>query len=681
MIDKIEVTSQEFDEKYFYNGQDLGANYTKAATTFRLWSPKADNVTLYLYDKGYKSKPYDKVKMDQDIKGTWVCEVKEDLHGVYYTYEAEFEDEKYEFVDPYSRACGVNGERGMILDLNQTNPEDWEGDLKPRFVQSNDAIIYEGHVRDLTIHKSSGVTHNGKFLGLAEDGTRSYEGLPTGLDHLIELGVTHLHLLPVVDFDSIDESKENKAQYNWGFRTVNFNCLEGSYSTNPIDGEVRIKEFKTLVQTLHRNGIRLIVDLAFHTKDLQYSNLHKSFPHYYFRDASRSSYGNEMASEHLMVRKYIVDCVSYLAKEYHLDGFRFELMGLIDLETINEIRESLDQIDSSILIYGDSYLAGDSPLPRNQRVRKSYTNKMPRIALFNDECRDGLKGNKAYASQPGFVNGSVEMENTIKFAIVGAIDHPQIDFEKVIYSKKPWAIQPNQTINYASSHDDFTLYDKIVETTDGLDMETRIKMTMMANAIVLTSQGIPFIQAGSEMLRTKNGDKHSEQSPDMINQIVWSSKYDHQEVFDYYQGLIALRKAHPAFRMNSSEMIREHLQFLESPVSNTLGYRLTEGANEDEFNDIVVLFNANTSEVKFKLPHFGVWNVVVENDEAGTEVLRKFTGDEVIIPELTTMILYSNEKTVNEVTVVEQDKGNLKNIAKVAVGAVGLYLLLRRRRK
>lgn len=688
MIDKNEILSDEFNDKYFYSGSDLGATYTKEQTSFRLWSPLANKVNLFLYDKGYKSKPYDKIKMKKDIKGTWFAEVNEDLHGVFYTYEIDYDKEKMEVVDPYARACGVNGERGMIVDLERTNPDNWMNEVRPELSNATDSIIYETHVRELTIHKTSGVTHNGKFLGLTEEGTRSPEGLKTGLDHLVELGVTHIQLLPVFDFGSIDESKLDVPQYNWGYDPVNFTCIEGSYSTNPIDGEVRIKEFKQMVQKLHENNLRVVMDVDYsHSFLTEEANLYKICPHYFYRHdesgerSNGSLGGSELATERPMVRKFIIESICYLAKEYHIDGFCFNQMGLMDIDTMNKLREALDEIDPSILLYGYGSTASDTPLLSYNQAIKDNMAQMPRIAAFNDDSRDGIRGHVHYHEQPGFVNGGVNMEEIVKYSIVGATEHAEIDYEKLGYVKKVWADQPIQTINFASNHNYLTLYDKIVETTEGLDMDTRIKMAKMANAIVLTSQGIPFILSGEEMLRTKNGDQNSYKSPDMINQIVWNSKYDHLDLFKYYKGLIELRKQHPAFRMTQTEMIQNHLRFLNTPVSNTIAYTITNSANNDSYTDIVVLFNANTSEVKFKLPHFGVWNVVVDGEQAGVEVLHKFTGDEVIIPELTTLVLYSNEKMVNEVTVVEKGNDNLKKYAKVAAGALGVYLLLRRRNR
>ena len=664
----------------FYTHNDLGVTYTKERSTFRLWSPNAKSVHLYLYDKSYKSKPYEKIQLDQAENGTWVCEVEDDLHGVYYTYEIEYDDKTYELVDPYAKACGVNGERGMVVDLSLTNPDGWENDKRPSLKSSVDTILYELHIRDFTIHKTAGITNAGKFLGLTERNTKSREGLATGIDHLVELGITHLHLLPVTDYSGINEHKLTKSQYNWGYRPLNFFCLEGSYSTNPLDGVTRMKEFKQMVKTLHEQGIRVTIDLVFHHHgDIETSNLHKSNPNYYYLEPIRENI-YPINSEQPMARKFIVDLMTYLAEEFHIDGFGLENLWALDMQTVNEIRQALDQIDSTILLFGNTLIDSAEQYPA-QRFRYFDLHHTPRVAIYNHDARDGVKGPYQYREQPGFVNGGIDMEESIKLMMVGGVDHPEVHYDQALYLKKPWANHPNQVINYVARYNDYTLYDKIVETTEGLDQDTRMKMVLMAGALLFTSQGIPKLQAGDEMLRSKSGDKYSGESPDFINQIIWNSKYDHEEIFEYFKGLIKLRKEHPAFRMNRAELIREHLTFLNTPVSNTLGVHLKNNANHDTYTDIVILFNANTSEVRFKLPHFGVWNVIVDGQKAGTDIIRLFTDDSIVLPELTAMVLYSNEKRMKEVTVVKQEGTSSGRKLAYAAGAIGLYLLLRRRRR
>lgn len=664
-----------------YKGNDLGVNYTKEKTTFRIWSPNAKRVELFLYDKGYKSKPFDRMELTSDTNGTWVIDVNDDLHGVYYTYEITDDKETRTLVDPYAKACGVNGDRGMVIDLEKTNPNGWHDHQKPPLAKLTDAIIYESHIRDLTIHRSSGVQKPGTFLGLTETDTQSKEGLKTGLDHLVELGITHLHLLPVNDFSGINEGKLDQAQYNWGYQPQNYQALEGSYSTNPIDGETRVNEFKQLVQTLHNHQIRVVLDISFIYKgDITQSQLEKAQPNYFYSvvDKKKKIYVLDVKKE--MARKYIVDTLTYFANEYKVDGFSLDSFGFIDCQTINAIRAELDKVDSRILLYGNS-LTETSPYYTQQAINRYAMVNCQRIAILNHDGSEGIKGSTIHNQQPGFVNGGIDMEETLKLTISAAVEMEGINYEDVLYSKKPWALQPHQTINYVSRHQGFTLFDKIIETTEGLSLDTQLKMAKMAQAIILTAQGIPLLHAGDELLRSKSGDKSSGESPDSINQIVWDNKYDYEELFAYTQGLIELRKQHPAFRLPTTDLINEHLSFIPSTMSNTLGYHLKNNANGDAYPDIVVLFNANTSEVRFKLPHFGVWNVVVDGEVAGVEVIRRFTDDSVVIPELSTLVLYSNEKRTKEVTVLKQEGKSKNKNTLMAVGALGLYLLLRRKKR
>lgn len=676
--------TENFHKQYYYQGNDLGANYTSEKTIFKVWSPLADKVLVLLYDKSQSGKPFDKLKMAKGEKGIWEVSVEQDLHGVYYQYQISNSGKSNVTGDPYAKACGVNGERSMVVDLEKTNPIGWENDTRPEFDGLSEAIIYETHVRDITNHYSSGVEHKGKYLGLTETDTKSPEGLSTGLSHIKELGITHVHLLPVFDYGSINENDLDKPQFNWGYDPVNYNVPEGSYSTNPIDGEVRIKEFKQMVMAMHKQGLRVVMDVVYnHTHFNSDSWFHKTVPGYYHRTkggkfTNGSGCNNETASERPMVRDYIVNSVKYWADEYHIDGFRFDLMGLHDLETMKDVRHSLDEIDSSIIIYGEGWIANEEcQLPINKRASKANVSKLPGIAVFNDDCRDGVKGHVFFNDAPGFINGGTGFEESIKYSIVGACNHDQIDYNEVIYSKKSLTKDPRQIVNYVSCHDNLTLFDKIIETTKGLEDKTRIKMHKLANCIVLTSQGIPFLHSGVEFVRTKHGDHNSYKSPDSINNIDWHFKYDHKDVYDYYKGLIELRKNHPAFKMKSEAKIREHIHFLPSPV-NTVAYNISNQANGDKWTDITVIFNASTSEVKFKLPHFGLWKVVVNGESAGVETLHEFISGEIVVPELTTMVLYSNEKLMNKVEVVQKKSNDTSKVIKtVAAGVVGVWLLSR----
>ena len=637
-------SSQTFEDEYTYEGE-LGAIYTKEKTTFKLWTPRATSVSLNLFTAGSGGSPTKSVPMVKSDKGVWTVEQTGDLHGVYFTYSVEVLGKVNEAVDPYAKAVGVNGLRGMVVDLSQTDPEGWENDKRPEFKALTDAIIYELHVRDISVHPESGIENKGKFLGLTEKGTVGPEGVKTGLDHLIDLGITHLHLLPAFDFRSIDETTLENNSFNWGYDPQHFNVPEGSYSTDPTKGEVRINEFKQMVMALHDAGIRVVMDVVYnHTGASADSDFSKIMPNYYYRfnDAggfsNGSGTGNETASERSMVRKHFVDSVVYWATEYNIDGFRFDLMALHDIETMNAIRAALDEVDPSILIYGEGWTGGTTPLSEDRQALKKNTGLLERIAAFSDDIRDGLKGHVFTDTDKGFVNGEPGMEESIKFGIVASILFGGIEYPEVKYSKNPWAKEPYHTITYVEAHDNLTLWDKLMLSNPEASEEELIAMHRMANAIVLTSQGIPFIHAGSEFLRTKDGDHNSYKSPDSINQLDYNRKAQYMDNVEFFKGLIELRKEHPAFRMPEASLIRAHLKFLEMPSANMVGYTLSGNANGDKWETIVVLMNANDEEIEVELEQSG-WAVVVNGEQAGTEVIEKISGNTIIVPAKTLIVV------------------------------------------
>lgn len=642
------LESEILADDLHYDG-DLGALYTPRATLFRVWAPTASSMSLVLYKSGRGGEPVAVHSMRPDVAGTWVFRLPGDCHGIYYNYLVTVNGETHEVVDPYARAVGVNGERGMVVDLRRTNPEGWDALRKPEYVRFTDAVIYELHIRDLTVHKTSGIRHKGKFLGLTERGTRGPGGVSTGLDHLKELGVTHVHLLPVFDFCTVDEADTKTPQYNWGYDPLHYNVPEGSYATDPFDGSVRIRELKEMVKTLNENGIRVVMDVVYnHTFHSVDSHLNRLVPGYYYRSdwtgnfSNGSGCGNELASERSMVRKLIVDSVVYWAREYKIDGFRFDLMGLHDIETMRAVRRALDEVDPSILLYGEGWTGGLSPLPDHEKAVKVHVAQMPGIAVFNDDLRDGIKGAVFDAPVPGFVNGASGCEETVKAGIVGAIYHPQVRFERVRYTKHPWAAEPYQSVNYAESHDNLTLWDKL-EATSGQEPEKeRIKMQKLSLALLLTSQGILFLQAGMDFLRTKFGDDNSYRSPDRVNAIDWERKARYFHVFEYTRGLIALRKGHPAFRLGSAEAIRRHLRFLDMPRDKMVGYMLFDHAGGDPWERIVVLFNANPHLQWVDLPGEG-WVAVVDGERAGTARLWDVHRDTVAVPARSALVLVDKE--------------------------------------
>lgn len=677
-------STSAFEKAYHYDG-DLGALYEKEGTTFRLWAPTATKVTLNLFQKGDTVEAFDQVEMEKKAQGVFETVISGDMHGIYYTYSVENLGLLQEAVDPYARAVGVNGQRAMVIDLTRTNPEGFQEIKKPEYKEYTDAVIYELHVRDLSISEDSGIVNKGKFLGLTEEGTKGPGGVSTGLDHLVDLGITHLHLLPSFDFRSIDETKLEENNFNWGYDPQHFNVPEGSYSTNPYEGEVRVREFKEMVAALHEKDIRVVMDVVYnHTGASGDSDFSKIVPGYYYRMNEDGSFsngsgtGNETASERSMMRKYIVDSVVYWAEEYKVDGFRFDLMALHDIETMKAVREALNEVDPTILIYGEGWTGGDSPLPDKEKALKRNTWRMEGIAAFSDDIRDGIKGHVFTDEDRGFVNGGEALEESVKFGVVASIDHPEVNYQEVKYSKGFWAKEPSQTITYVEAHDNLTLWDKLAISNPDESEEELKKMHRMANAIVLTSQGIPFLHAGSEFLRTKEGNHNSYNAPDEINRFVWARKAEYQENVEYMKGLIKLRKEHPAFRMAEAEMVREHLSFLEMPEMYMVGYRIEGAALGDSFEEVLVLMNANAESKTYTLPE-GVYDVYVDGENAGTEVLRT-EKEEVEVPGRTLLVLSKSAGSSNPVAEGGESGNPMYLWAALFLGA-GLVLVMLLERK
>ncbi|TVZ58964.1 pullulanase [Flavobacteriaceae bacterium MAR_2010_105] len=622
----------------------LWLDYSKGQTTFKIWSPTAQMVKLNLYKESIDGEAFEHYEMESDDNGIWKKELKGDLNGTYYTYQVKINDTWLEETPGiYAKAVGVNGKRAMVLDMESTNPQGWNTDKGPTTSYPNEAIIYELHIRDLTIHPQSGSSMPGKYLGLVEKGTKGPKGVSTGLDHIKELGITHVHLLPTFDHYAINETKLDSAQFNWGYDPQNYNVPEGSFSSNPYKAEVRIKEFKKMVKTFHDNGIGVILDVVYnHTGRTENSNFNLEVPGYYYRHwedgklSDASACGNETASELPMMRKFIIESVAYWAKEYHLDGFRFDLMGIHDITTMNEVSKTLKAINPNIIIYGEGWTAGDSPLPIEERALKHNIQKMPEILAFSDDLRDGLKGSVFEDESAGFVSGAKNMEESIKFGVVGAIQHSQVDYKAVNYSNAPWTNEPWQSIAYVSCHDNHTLYDKLKISRPDADEATLIQMDKLANAIVLTSQGTAFIHAGAELLRTKKGEHNSYNLPDTINQIDWNWKFEYQNVFNYYKNLIALRKAHQAFRMVSANDVKTNLKFTN--VENGLvSYRIENNANGDSWKNILVIYNANDHPVNYQLTE--AWQLAVLGDAFYLDSGKKITKS-INVPAISMLIAF-----------------------------------------
>lgn len=639
---KTEYSS--YDEYPSPTNSNLWLNYSKESTEFALWAPTAEEVQVHLYEKGEGGAALESHLMNVDVQGIWKINLKGDLNGSYYTYQVKI-DGKWlaETQGSYAKAVGVNGNRAMVLDFESTNPESWEQDHGPHIDYINEAIIYELHIRDMSIHPESGSSMPGTYLGLVEEGVSTPKGIKTGMDHFKEMGITHVHILPTFDFPLIDETQLNTPQFNWGYMPLNYNVPEGSYSSNPYEAETRIKEFKQMVKAFHDNGIGVILDVVYnHTGYNDNSCFNLEVPGYYYRHwedgklSDASACGNETASEHAMMRKYMIESVAFWAEEYHLDGFRFDLMGIHDITTMNEIASSLKEINPSIFVYGEGWTAGDSPLKVEERALKQHIKQMPNVSAFSDDIRDGLKGSVFDDKSTGFVSGAENTEESIKFGIVGSIQHPQINYKTVNYSDAPWALEPWQSVSYVSCHDNHTLYDKLKISRRDADEQDIVSMDKLAQAIVMTSQGTAFIHAGSEMLRTKNEEHNSYNLTDSINQIDWSWKMKNADVVNYYKNLISLRKQHPAFRMTSADEVREKLAFKKTE-NGLISYQISNHANSDIWKNIYVIYNAQAKAINYKLE--GTWNLAVKADDfyldGGESINRS-----VDIPALSMMVLF-----------------------------------------
>lgn len=667
------VRSDGFDELFYYDGNDLGNTYTKEETKFRVWAPTAGEAKLVTYDK-WDSAEGKEIAMEKSDRGTWIASLKGDQNGVIYTYKVKIGDKWNEAVDPYARAVTVNGDRGAIVDLAETNPKDFKSTKKAEFAKAEDAIIYELHVRDATIQPESGVDADkrGKFLGLTQKGTKGPNGTSTGLDYLKELGITHVQLLPSYDYSSVDETKLDTPQFNWGYDPKNFNAPEGSYSTDPYEPTTRIKEMKQMIQAMHESGLRVTMDVVYnHMYAVNPSNFENLVPGYYFRYneqgklSNGTGVGNDTASEHRMMRKFILDSTQYWVNEYNIDGFRFDLMGIHDVETMNQVRDALLKIDPTLLLIGEGW---DLPtaLDPDLKAKQSNAGKFMGIGQFNDGVRDGLKGSIFMFEEQGFVNGNVEATHSVKQGIVGGIDY-SADITS-------WAKDPQQSVTYAEAHDNNTIWDKLLLSNPNASDADRSKMHRMISSIIMTSQGIAFLHAGQEFMRTKGGDDNSYKSSDAVNQLDWKRRLDLNADVEYMKGLIQLRKNHAAFRMATADEIRSNLKFLPSPDS-TIVYELNGAAVEDSSEQIIVAHNANTSEVVVDLPAEGKWNLVVNGEKAGIESIQTIEGNKLTLPALSTYVL------------VTEPSGNNTTLwigiaaAAVLVIASGSWLIYRRFRK
>lgn len=646
--------------------------YTPEATTFSLFAPNdAKKVIVRIYQEGLGGKPLKTVKMKRTGHELWGATVKGDLMGRFYTFDMG----KGECPGVFAKAVGVNGQRGAIIDMQATNPAQWERDQRPVVKSPADLVVYEMHHRDFSIARED-AKHPGKFLALSES---------WAIDHLKQLGVNAIHILPSYDYGSVDETRidpdlyyehaykslpkgvipakaDFSPQYNWGYDPVNYNVPEGGYSSDPYDPEVRIREFKQMVKALHDAGIRVILDVVYnHTYDIEHSNFQRTYPDYFYRKTAQGEYsngsgcGNETASDRPMMRKFMIESVKYWIREYHIDGFRFDLMGCHDIETMNEIRKAVDEIDPSIFIYGEGWSAGTCAYPQEKLGMKANIAQMTGIAAFSDEIRDALRGPFSDDTKPAWLAYSTldkaEAETateSLKFGIVGAIAHPQVDMNKVNYSKTPWALEPTQMMSYVSCHDDMCLTDRLRASIPGITEQELIRLDLLAQTAVFTSQGVPFMLSGEELLRTKHGVHNSFESPDSVNHLDWSNKTRYPQVFDYYKNLIALRKHHPAFRLGSADLVRKHLEFLDAP-QGTVAFRLKDYAGREgqrvgasagiDWHNIIVILNANKSATEVTIPE-GRYEIVCRDGSIDEQGLGTIEGTSATVSPQSALILH-----------------------------------------
>lgn len=629
-----------------YGGADLEMTVDPTGTRFALWSPEAEAARVYLYNTDRNTSAIDTLEMTRGDRGVWRAAVAQPLYGKFYTFSIKHHGQWLaETPGVWARAVGTNGERAAIIDFATTNPDGWRDDRGPKVENFTDVVLYEMHHRDFSMSPSSGIVHKGKFLALTEPGTHNATGEATGIDHLKELGVTHVHILPSYDYNSVDEANPQLNMYNWGYDPLNYNAPEGSYSTDPANPATRVREMKEMVKALHDAGIGVVMDVVYnHTAQVGNSNFDLTAPGYYYRHRADGSYsdasgcGNETASDRAQMANFIVNSVKYWAEEYHIDGFRFDLMAIHDTETMNRVARELKDVNPSIFVYGEGWTAGDSPLPVERRALKENVAQMQGVAVFSDDIRDAIKGHYSDAADRGFATGKAGNEETVKIGIVAATAHPQVDYSKGNNSTFAYATSPQMVVNYVSCHDDLMLTDKLAKSMPGTTPEQRMRAARLAQTIVFTSQGTPFMFAGEEIFRCKYGVHNSYKSPDSINAIDWQLKHDNAEQFAYYRELIKLRRLHPAFRMTTAADIARNIVFDKVEGSNLISYSIKNNANGDEWSEIKLVFNGSDETREVKIPR-GEWIVIAEDGRICADGLATSKGGKLTVAPTSALIL------------------------------------------
>ena len=597
--------------------------YLGDKTEFAVWAPDAEAAQLKLYHSASDEAAFKTVDMRKSKDGLWKADVKEDVKGAFYTFQVQKGGEWLEETAGIAaKAVGVNGMRGAVIDWTETDPEGWAEDKSPE-IKPSDIIVYELQHRDFSVHQTSGISNKGKYLALTEEGTTNPDGLSTGIDHLKELGVTYIQLLPSTDFATIDETRLEDNQYNWGYEPLNYNAVEGSFSTDPYNPVTRIKEFKQMVQALHEAGFRVILDVVYnHTTNASVTGFERTMPGYFYRMRENGTFfngsgcGNETASEQEMFRKYMVESLEWWMKEYHIDGFRFDLMAIHDIETMNQISERLHAIDPNVVIYGEGWAAEAPAYPAEEIALKANTYMLDKVGAFSDNIRDAVRGPLG-CENAGFMDGVEGNKENIEFGIAGGVEHPQVTVER-------WTNNPLQHVSYVSCHDDHCLRDRLEEATEATEAE-RLRMVKLAQTAVYTSQGIPFIFNGEELYRHKQGVKNSYNQPDSINAIDWTYKTKYNDLVKYYAELAAIRHAHPGFCLGDADLVREKLQFIEVDDPCVVAFRISGLEDIDSAKSLTVVLNGSKKNVKVEIPE-GNYVVLAQNGFADADGIGAYSG-------------------------------------------------------
>ena len=603
--------------------------YAPEKTIFTFWSSVAEKMEVRLYNT-YDASEFEVITLQEQEGDYWTATIKGDQVGKFYTV-CSYQNGEWGQESPgiFAKAVSVNGQKAAIIDMQATDPEGWENDQRPAMADPTEVVVYETHMRDFTIDATSGIANKGKFIAFTEQGTKTAEGLASGIDHLKELGITHIQILPMYDYGSIDETTLDLNKYNWGYDPVNYNVPEGGYSTNPYDPATRIREAKTMIQALHAAGIRVVMDVVYnHTFSVEGCALGRVVPQYFYRMnedgtyANGSGCGNETASDKEMMRQFMVESVCYWAREYHIDGFRFDLMGIHDQETMRQIRAALDEIDPSIITYGEGWAASSPAYPYEQLAMKQWTYTMPRVGAFSDDIRNALIGSP-FDHHRGFASGNTASRDAVCYGLVACPD---------------WSGEPMQHVSYITCHDNYCLRDRIEVAAAEETEATKLRMNKLAQTAVMVSQGMTFFYGGEELFRTKQGVENSYQSPDSINVIEWTNKQTYSDLYAYYREIIKIRRQHKGFRLGTAELVKNHVEFPETTQEGLIIYRIKDLQDIDTAASLIVLLNGTAEAMEVEVPQ-ATYTVLAQDAQANANGMGTIEGGKVQVAPYSATIL------------------------------------------